>query len=87
MTTINERVTLPADVIPSHYSLEVTPNLDKLDFHSSLDILCNVLKEEVSEITLHSKEIFIESVTFNSIGNLFLLNLSNNLNSVTGYRF
>jgi aminopeptidase N len=65
---MTERVTLPADVLPHHYSLELTPNLEKLDFYCDEVIDVTVLKEGVTEVTLHSKEIFIETVSFSSAG-------------------
>jgi aminopeptidase N len=64
---MTERVTLPTDVLPHHYSLELTPNLEKLDFYCDEVIDVTVLNE-VTEVTLHSKEIFIETVTFSSTG-------------------
>jgi aminopeptidase N len=63
-----ERVTLPADVVPQHYSLELTPNLEKLDFVCNEVIHVMVGKAGVQEVTLHSKEIFIESASFVSSG-------------------
>jgi aminopeptidase N len=66
MSTERERVTLPIDVCPSHYSLELTPNLENLDFNCNEVIDVNVTKAGVTEVTLHSKEIFIETVSFKS---------------------
>lgn len=61
----NDRVTLPNAVVPSHYALELHPDLDasKLDFLCTLQINCEVV-ESVQEITLHSKEISISSASF-----------------------
>jgi len=53
-------------VYPSHYSLELSPDLEKLEFYCDEVIDVEVRTEGVSEITLHSKEIFIEKVTFKS---------------------
>lgn len=64
----SERVTLPIDVSPTHYSLELTPNLENLEFYCNEVIDVDVTKAGVSEVTLHSKEIFIETVTFKSAG-------------------
>jgi hypothetical protein len=63
----SDRVTLPNAVIPSHYALELHPDLDvsKLDFLCTLQVNCEVV-ESVSEITLHSKEISISSASFAS---------------------
>lgn len=68
MSTELERVTLPIDVSPSHYSLELTPNLESLEFYCNEVIDVDVTKAGVSEVTLHSKEIFIETVSFKSVG-------------------
>lgn len=62
----SERVLLPTDVYPSHYSLELSPDLEKLEFYCDEVIDVEVRSEGVSEVTLHSKEIFIEQVTFKS---------------------
>jgi aminopeptidase N len=62
----SERVLLPTDVYPSHYSLELSPDLEKLEFYCDEVIDVEVRSEGVTEITLHSKEIFIEQVTFKS---------------------
>ena len=66
MSNVSERVTLPLDVVPSHYSLELQPDLDKLDFNCDEEIVVTVTKEGISEVSLHSKEIFIESASFKS---------------------
>lgn len=60
---MSNRVTLPVDVVPTHYSLELTPNFQSLDFTCDEVIIVNVVNA-VDEITLHSKEIYIESVSF-----------------------
>jgi aminopeptidase N len=59
----SQRVQLPNDVIPSHYALELTPDLDKLEFYGNEYIRVTVVNS-VNEITLHSKEIFISSGSF-----------------------
>lgn len=64
---MTDRVVLPTDVVPQHYDLELTPNLERLDFHCSEEIHVDVLRS-VQEITLHSREIFIESATFVTSG-------------------
>lgn len=64
----SERVTLPIDVSPTHYSLELTPNLENLEFYCNEVIDVDVTKSGVTEVTLHSKEIFIETVTFKAAG-------------------
>lgn len=62
-----DRVTLPIDVAPIHYSLELTPDLESLEFYCDEVIHVNVTKENVNEVTLHSKEIFIETASFTSV--------------------
>lgn len=74
-----ERVILPNSVVPTHYALELHPDLDpsKLEFLSNLQISVNVVNS-VSEVTLHSKEITISSVSFSSNaagGKMLLLQL------------
>ena len=61
----SERVLLPTDVYPSHYSLELSPDLEKLEFYCD-EVIDVEVRLSVSEVTLHSKEIFIEQVTFKS---------------------
>lgn len=65
---MTERVTLPIDVLPTHYSLELTPNFEKLEFFCNEEIKVSVTKEGVTEVSMHSKEIFIESAAFSSVG-------------------
>lgn len=65
MTSISERVTLPLILVPSHYSLELSPNLDLLTFSCNEEITCEVT-DKTTEVTLHAKEIFVESVVFKS---------------------
>lgn len=61
-----DRVTLPVDVLPTHYALELTPDLDQLEFFCNEEIHVNVTKEGVTSVTLHAKEIFVETATFKS---------------------
>jgi aminopeptidase N len=58
------RVLLPNDVVPLHYDLELTPDLEKLEFYCIEGIKVTVNKAEVKEITLHAKEIYISSVSY-----------------------
>jgi len=60
---MSNRVTLPVDVVPSHYSLVLTPNFQSLDFTCDESVNVSVVTA-VDEVTLHSKEIYIESVSF-----------------------
>jgi aminopeptidase 2 len=61
-----ERVLLPSSLTPSHYSLTLTPDLEKLTFAGNVDINVTVHVDNVCEVTLHSKEIQVSSVTFKS---------------------
>lgn len=63
---MTERVTLPTDVLPTHYSLELTPDFEKLEFFCNEEINVSVTKGDVSEVSMHSKEIFIETASFSS---------------------
>lgn len=65
-TEVNERVLLPSALTPSHYALALTPDLDKLTFQGAVSITVAVSTEQVSEVTLHSKEIQVSKVTFSS---------------------
>jgi aminopeptidase N len=60
-----ERVLFPQQLYPSHYSLELVPDLEKFDFTCNQEIDVTV-KESTNEVTLHTREIFIESVCFKS---------------------
>jgi aminopeptidase N len=60
------RVTLPTDITPTHYSLELSPSLERLDFYCNEEIHVTVATEGVSTVTMHSKEIYVESVSFKS---------------------
>jgi aminopeptidase N len=63
---MSERVLLPADVVPSHYSLELNPDFDSLEFQCNEEITVEVLNA-VNEVTLHQKEIFVTSAVFKNI--------------------
>lgn len=64
--SVSERVTLPLDVCPSHYSLELSPDLQRLEFFCNETVSVTVTREGVSEVSMHSKEISVESVHFES---------------------
>lgn len=59
----NERVVLSSSVSPIHYKLELTPDHDALDFMGALDIEV-VVSSSTSQVTLHSKEIFVISASY-----------------------
>lgn len=58
----SDRVLLPQAVLPSHYSLVLTPDLTALVFTCDEDITVNV-SESVDEVSLHAKEINITEVS------------------------
>ena len=58
----SDRVLLPQAVLPSHYSLVLTPDLTALVFTCDEDITVTV-SESVDEVSLHAKEINITEVS------------------------
>jgi aminopeptidase N len=81
-TDAESRVLLPQDVTPTHYALELTPDLDALIFGCSLNITVTVNKS-TDTVTLHSKEISIESATFNGENTLTQINYDLKATTVT----
>lgn len=67
------RVILPQVVYPQHYALEISPDLDALTFSCNLSITVTVASK-TNAVTLHSKEIVIESATFNGSNALAEIN-------------
>lgn len=67
MTSKEERVVLPQHLVPSHYDLELTPNLETFDFTCDEVIHVDV-RETTKEVTLHSREIYLETVAFHGEG-------------------
>lgn len=65
MTTKAERVLLPSAVTPTHYSLSLTPDLDRLEFVCDEEISV-LVSEETDRVILHSKEITVSNATFSS---------------------
>jgi hypothetical protein len=57
MTDISDRVLLPSDLIPSHYTLEITPNFTSFVFSVNETIVVTVdPKQEILILFLaHSK--------------------------------
>jgi aminopeptidase N len=64
---MTERVLLPSSVRPSHYKLELSPDLVAFEFDCKEDINIAVFDVSVKEITLHAKEINVQEVTFRSL--------------------
>ena len=62
----SERVVLPTQLYPSHYNLELTPDLNALTFSCSEEIFVTV-REATNSVTLHAREITIVSASFHSL--------------------
>lgn len=58
-----DRVVLPSQLVPSHYALELSPDLESCTFSCREEIHVEV-REATNEVTLHAKEIVVESVSF-----------------------
>ena len=63
MTEEVTRVVLSSALVPTHYALEITPDLNLLVFQGSEKVNMH-LKEDVDSITFHSKEINVKSASF-----------------------
>lgn len=59
----SERVVLPTQFYPSHYSLEIQPDLVGLTFGCSEEIIVSV-REKTNEVTLHARELTIEEASY-----------------------
>lgn len=62
--TTADRFLLPTTVTPSHYALQLTPDLQSFDFDGVVDIDLAVHHEAVSSIELHSLDINITKAFF-----------------------
>jgi aminopeptidase N len=62
---MTDRVVLPSSVVPSHYDLVMTPDLQALSFHceQSVDV---TVSEATSVVTMHCKEINITEASVQS---------------------
>ena len=63
----SDRVVLSPAIIPTHYSLELSPDFVSLEFGCDEEITLSITESKISEITLHSKEINVIDVTFKSL--------------------
>lgn len=63
----SDRVLLSRDIVPTHYSLELSPDFVSLEFGCDEEITLSIKAEKITEITLHSKEINVLDVTFRSL--------------------
>jgi aminopeptidase N len=70
----SERVVLPTHLYPSHYNLELTPDLTALTFACNEEIFVNV-REATNSVTLHAREITIASASFHSLSGDFTAKL------------
>jgi aminopeptidase N len=70
----SERVVLPTKLYPSHYDLELTPDLVNLIFTCNEEIFVTV-RENTNNVTLHTKEITIEAASFQSLDGTFTTKL------------
>jgi aminopeptidase N len=59
----SHRVVLSNQLVPSHYALHLTPDLDACVFSCDQEIHVSV-REETDQVTLHAREITIDSVSF-----------------------
>ena len=62
----SERVLLPSAVKPVHYKLELFPDLVTFEYDSNEEISVVVGEQGVKEVSLHSKEIHVQEVSFKS---------------------
>lgn len=76
------RVILPQSVYPLHYDLELTPDLNALTFICNERITVEV-REPVNEVTLHAKEIVIETASFNANNGVIQINYNLKETTVT----
>jgi len=60
---VTGRVLLPSSVTPSHYYIELSPDLDALTFLGSQEVRL-VVSGVTKEITMHAKEIIIDTATY-----------------------
>jgi aminopeptidase 2 len=63
----SDRVVLSPAIIPTHYSLELSPDFVSLEFGCDEEITLSITESKILEITLHSKEINVIDATFKSL--------------------
>ena len=64
MSAVTERVLLPSEVTPSHYNLEITPDLVNFKFDVNEDINLTIHKDGINQISLHGKDIQVDTASF-----------------------
>lgn len=82
MTDHSERVLLPSDLTPKHYTLEITPNFTTFLFQVNETIQVTVHKAGVKTFTLHAKDIHIFSCKFQD-NEATEINYNKKMNTVT----
>ena len=84
-SAIRERVILNPRVKPTHYSLELSPDLEAFTFSCNEQIKLTISEANLTTISLHSKEISIDeaSLTSNDGSSWSLENISYNLKLTT----
>ena len=63
----SDRVVLSPLVVPTHYSLELSPDFVTLEFGCNEEISLTIKEDNISEIILHSKEINVLEVSYKSL--------------------
>jgi len=63
---MTDRVVLPSSVVPSHYNLVLTPDLNALSFHCEETIEV-AISEATTVVTMHCKEINVTDASFKNI--------------------
>jgi puromycin-sensitive aminopeptidase len=81
MSLKSERVLLPENCIPTHYDLCLTPDMSALTFSCDMTINVNVTSV-LKEITMHSKEIVIQSASIDGL-NTCDINYDEKMTTVT----
>jgi aminopeptidase N len=61
---MEERVLLPQNVSPIHYTLEITPDFNSFEFSGVEDVDVIVKTHPTYTITIHSREILVSKCTF-----------------------
>lgn len=62
-----DRVVLSPSIIPTHYSLVLSPDFVALQFDCDEEITLSITEASITDITLHSKEINVLDVVFKSL--------------------
>ena len=88
MADISDRVLLPTDLIPSHYSLEITPNFSSFTFSVNETIVVTVRGDSEAKVaglrsfSLHARDINIISCSFQG-NDAVEINYNKKLNTVS----